>query len=90
MFTLAKVDCVLYGTPCIWQKTSRCERMKLLPRIAKSQPQSAYSAYIHGEQHRDTYFLRPLPNITNLLKPLDETITKEFIPALFGSNILSR
>ena len=64
-----------------------CGRMKSLSRIAKSQPQAAYSAYIHGEQHRYTYFLRTLPNITNILKPLDEIITNEFIPALFGTNI---
>ena len=64
-----------------------CGRMKSLSRIAKSQPQAAYSAYIHGEQHRYTYILRTLPNITNILKPLDEIITNEFIPALFGTNI---
>ena len=61
--------------------------MRYLTNIAKSQPQAAFSAYIHGEQHKYTYFLRILSGIAEILKPLDDIITNEFVPALFGSNL---
>jgi hypothetical protein len=64
-----------------------CNRVKKLSVIAKSQPQTAYSGYIHGEQHKYTYFLRTLSNISETLKPLDDIIENELLPSLFGINI---
>ena len=58
-----------------------------LSTIAKTQPHAAYSGYILGEQHKYTYFLRTIPNISDILKPLDDVIEQEFIPALFGTAI---
>ena len=34
--------------------------IKTLANIAKAQPHAAYAAFIHGEQHKYTYFLRTL------------------------------
>ena len=48
--------------------------MKSLADIAKTQPHAAYSAFIHGEQHKYTYFLRTIAGISENLKPLDEVI----------------
>ena len=64
-----------------------CKRMQKLTEIAKSQPHAAYAAYIHGEQHRYTYFMRTIQGISDNLKPLDEIIDQHFIPALFGREI---
>ena len=64
-----------------------CMRLKKLSHIARAHPQAAYIAYIQGEQHRYTYFLRTISNIAHIMKPLDEIIDNEFIPALFGNNI---
>ena len=62
--------------------------MKALTKIAKAQPQVAYIAYTHGEQHRYTYFLRTIKDIAPIFKPLDDIMDNEFLPALFGhSNI---
>ena len=58
-----------------------------IAEIAKSQPQAAYAAYLHGEQHKYTYFMRTIPSISENLKPLDDAITDLLIPALFGSEI---
>ena len=55
-----------------------------LSEIAKSEPHAAYSAFIHGEQHRYTYFMRTIGSIDENLKPLDQVIDEHFIPALFG------
>ena len=64
-----------------------CVKMKTLAGIAKSQPHAAYAAYIHGEQHKYTYFLRTINDTSDLLKPLDNIISNEFIPSLFGTGI---
>ena len=37
-----------------------CKRLKVLTKMAHSNPQAAYAAYIFGEQHKYTYFLRTL------------------------------
>ena len=67
--------------------TEWCERMRRLTEIAKTQPHAAYAAYIHGEQHRYTYFMRTLEGINESLKPLDTIISNDFVSALFGTNI---
>ena len=64
-----------------------CKRLKKLSQFARVHPQAAYIAYIQGEQHRYTYFLRTLPGIADILRPIDELINHEFIPALFGCNL---
>ena len=77
-----------YKTSYMEEKVNEwCCKMRYLTNIANSQPQAAYSAYIHGEQHKYTYFLRTLSGIAEILKPLDDIITNEFVPALFGSNL---
>ena len=58
------------------------DQLDVLVSIAKSQPQAAYTAFTSGFKHRMTYFIRTIPNISEKLKPLDEKITNEFIPAI--------
>ena len=53
-----------------------------LAEFAISQSQASYAALTAGLCHRWTYFLRTLPNITNLLEPLERAITGVLIPAL--------
>ena len=64
-----------------------CKKMEKLAEIAKTQPHAAYAAYVHGEVHRYTYFLRTLDDISEILEPLDRVITNDFIPSLFGTSI---
>ena len=67
--------------------TKWCDRLNKLSEVAKSQPHVAYAAYIHGEQHRYTYFIRTIMDIGVNLQPIDEIIENKFIPALFGRDI---
>ena len=64
-----------------------CSKLKVLSKMAHSNPQTAYAAYIFGEQHKYTYFMRTIQGISDILKPIDDVMDNEFIPALFGSNI---
>ena len=50
--------------------------------VARAQPQTSYAAYTFGLKHRWTYFLRTLPDIQDLLEPLEEAISHVLIPAM--------
>ena len=53
-----------------------------LAEFALSQPQACYAAYTFGLKHRWTYFLRTLPDIQDLLEPLEDAISHMLIPAI--------
>ena len=55
--------------------------------IAQYHPHAAYSAYVHGYQHKYTYFMRTIPEFEKFLSPLDDLITYGFLPTLFGSSL---
>ena len=55
-----------------------------LSMIAKTQPQAAYCCYVKGFIHKFTYFMRTIPDISSLLKPLDDAVD-EFIKVLFNN-----
>ena len=63
------------------------EGIEKLSKIAVSQPHAAYSAYIHGYQHKFHYFIRTLIDIKEELRPLDELITSKLIQFIVGSQI---
>ena len=65
------------------------EELNVLTEIAKSEPQSAYAAFTSGFRHKMTYFMRTIPNLQDVLKPLDKFITEKFIPAITEGHILS-
>ena len=49
-----------------------CSELKILSESAKSQLQAAYAAFCFGEQNKFSYFLRTIPEMNNLMKPVDE------------------
>ena len=53
-----------------------------LAEFALSQPQTCYAAYTFGLKHRWTYFLRTLPDIQDLLEPLENVLFQVLIPAI--------
>ena len=60
---------------------SSIQRLSL---IAKTQPQAAYSCYVKGFTHKFTHFMRTIPDISSLLKPLDDAVD-DFIKVLFNN-----
>ena len=57
-----------------------------LAEFAISQPHASYAAFTFGLRHRWTYFMRTLPDIENLLQPLERAISDVLIPSLIGRN----
>ena len=64
-------------------------QLKRLSKIAEIEPQAAYSAFVTGFKSKLTFLLRTIPNIHNLLQPLEHTIRHEFIPAITGGHLCS-
>ena len=60
-----------------------------LSTVAGSQPQAAYSAFVSGFKSKLSYFMRNIPDISNLLIPNKETTQNQFIPATIGGRICS-
>ena len=60
--------------------------MKHLSSIAVTQPHAAYAAFTHGLASRWTYLSRTIPNIEDMMKPLETTIRQHFLPSLTGQN----
>ena len=60
--------------------------LQRLTQFSKSHPHAAYSAFTHGFRHKFTYFMRTM-ELGNFMGPLDELISNEFIPSLFGGQI---
>ena len=54
--------------------------------FAITQPQASYAVYTFGLKHRWTYFLRTVPNIQDLLQPLEDSISNYLLPALVDHN----
>ena len=55
-----------------------------LAGVATTQPHAAYAAYIHGLSNHWLYLLRTVPDISDLLQPLEFAIHQHLIPALTG------
>ncbi len=60
------------------------EEVTKLSSIATTHPQEAYAALTHGLTSKWTYFMRTIPNINNLLQPLEDAIRLRLIPAITG------
>ena len=63
--------------------------VETLANIARREPHAAYSAFTHGLANRWLYVMRTVPNVSNLLSPLEEAIRYKLIPALTGRNAFS-
>ena len=64
-----------------------CNELERLSSIAKSQPHAAYSTFVHEYKHKFTYFMRTIPNAAHLFQSVDDIISTEFIPSIFGQEI---
>ena len=71
------------------QKTWVSE-IKVLSQIAATELQAAYCAFVSGYKHKMTYYMRTIPEISELLTPLNEVITTELIPAITGGYTCSK
>ena len=60
------------------------EQVAKLVELAIANPQASYAAFTIGLKHRWTYYLRTLPDIEDLLEPLERAIGNVPISAMTG------
>ena len=65
-------------------------QLHMLSTVAESEPQAAYSAFVSGFKNKLSYFMRTIPDISNLLIPIEDTIRNRFIPAITGGRIFNK
>ena len=68
---------------------SWCEQLRVLSKIAKTEPQAAYAAFVNGYKHKLTYHIRTLPNIKQHLTRLDALVDQLFILAITDDHTCS-
>jgi len=66
------------------------EELICLCQIATSEPQAAYCGFITGFKNKFMYLMRTTPDIKHHLKPIDEILTNNFIPAITDGHVLSK
>ncbi|MCH2405735.1 MAG: hypothetical protein MK200_06040, partial [Nitrosopumilus sp.] len=58
--------------------------IEILADIALIEPHAAYAAFIHGFQHKFTFTMRTIPDISAGFKRLDDVITNKLIKNIFN------
>ena len=71
-------------TFCEEKVNSWIKELSTLCEIAETHPQMAYSAYIKGYKSKFTHFIRTIENFHHHVSPIDELLSEQFIPTLFG------
>ena len=61
--------------------------LRELAKIAKSEPQAAYSNFTHNLRQKWNFAMRNIPGLENYLPPLEDIISKDFLPDLLGCPI---
>ena len=60
-----------------------------LAKIAKTEPQLAYAAYVYGLSKKWSFVTRTTPNISEHLKKLEFHVKETLIPAIVGKEFIS-
>ena len=61
--------------------------LRELTKIAKSEPHAAYSNFTHSLRQKWNFAMRTIPGLENYLPPLEDVISKEFLPDLLRCQI---
>ena len=70
-----------YVTGKVQEWVREVERLAV---ITRSQPHAAYAAMTHGLSSKWTHLSRTIPNISDLIQPLENAIRYKCLPALTG------
>ena len=84
----AVIGSTTFRSDYVTKKVSKwIEDVNDLSKIAKEEPQVAYSAYTKALCMRWGFLQRTIPNTKEFFAPLEETIREKFIPAIIGRRV---
>ena len=58
------------------------KELRQLTKIARTEPQAAYSNFTHSLRQKWNFTIRTIPGLENYLLPLEKVISKKFLPDL--------
>ena len=64
--------------------TNLNDQPQLLSKIAETKPQSTYSATVSGFKSKLRYSIHTIPDISELILPLEHTVRQKLIPTITG------
>lgn len=64
-------------------------QIEKLAELAMFEPHAAYTAFTSCIRHKYTFYMRTIPEISNLLEPLEHTIRHNLIPALTEDRVVT-
>jgi len=64
-------------------------QIEIISEFAKTEPQTVYFWFTHGWVHKLNYFLSIIPDFSDELKVLDETINQKLLPVMLRRNCIS-
>ena len=77
-----------YGKSYCEEKVKKwIDELQVLCDVAETHPQMAYAAYAKGYKSKFTYFLRTIEGMEDCILPVDNVISEQLIPTLFGTDI---
>ena len=65
------------------------DEIRCLTRISSTQPHAAFTAFTHGVSAKWIYMSRVVPNIGELLQPVEDAVRHHLLPALTGRHSFS-
>ena len=72
-----------YRDEYIIKKTNQiANELNKLCEIGNLEPQAEYSCFVSGFKHKLNYIMRTIPDISHLLKPINDIILAKLIPAI--------
>ena len=60
------------------------QEVSRLTEIAATQPQAAYSVFVHGLKHKRTFLSRVMSDVDAAMAPVEAVVVDDLIPALSG------
>ena len=60
------------------------QEVSRLTKIAATQPQAAYSVFVHGLKHKWTFLSRVMSDVDAAMAPVEAAVVDDLIPALSG------
>ena len=74
-----------------WKRISfpRIEEVHVSNKIAKTEPQAAYTCFLSVYRHKFNYYMKTVPDICQLLGKVNKVILSRFIPAIMGGIIIT-
>ena len=65
-------------------------QLRVLSEFSKSQLLAACASFCFGKQNKFSYFLRTIPEMNDLMQPVDKIVQNLLLPAISGEKFFAK